>query len=204
MKQNKAKVIGLTGGIATGKSTVSNILKEKGFKIIDADKIAREIVEVGSPAYKKILDYFGESILNNDETINRVYLGQKIFNSQTLRAKVNDITHPYIIEKISKEIGLYSSEDIIFLDVPLLLETIDKFEAKGICIDKLWIVYCDEKTEIERLMIRNNLSYEEAVKRVSAQMSIEEKKELADTIIDNTKDMETLIENIEKALKEIS
>ena len=204
MKQNKPKVIGLTGGIATGKSTVSNILKKKGFKIIDADKIARDIVEVGSPAYKEVLDYFGEGVLNEDETINRVYLGQKIFNNQILRTKLNDITHPHIIEKISEEIELYSSEDIIFLDVPLLLETIDKFKEKGIYIDKIWIVYCDEKTEIERLMTRNSLSYEEAVKRVNSQMPIEKKKELADTIIDNTKDIGTLIENIEKALKEIS
>ena len=203
MKQNKAKVIGLTGGIATGKSTVSNILKNKGFKIIDADKIARDIVNVGNPAYEDIVNYFGRDILNKDKTINRESLGEKIFNDEKLRAKLNSITHPYIIEKIKSEIKLYSNEEIVVLDVPLLIEVLDSFKERDININKIWIVYCDEKTQIKRLMDRNKLGHESALKRIKSQLSIEEKLKFADTIIDNTKDVDTLVKNIDKALEEM-
>ena len=203
MKQNKAKVIRLTGGIATGKSTVSNILKNKGFKIIDADKIARDIVNVGNPAYEDIVNYFGRDILNKDKTINRESLGEKIFNDEKLRAKLNSITHPYIIEKIKSEIKLYSNEEIVVLDVPLLIEVLDSFKERDININKIWIVYCDEKTQIKRLMDRNKLGHESALKRIKSQLSIEEKLKFADTIIDNTKDVDTLVKNIDKALEEM-
>ena len=204
MKQNKTTVIGLTGGIATGKSTVSNILKEKGYKIIDADKIAKDIVDINCPAYNDIVQYFGKNILNKDKSINRAYLAEKIFADQILREKLNEITHPRIIEKIKEEIEISNKEDIIFLDIPLLLEIKDSFKEYDVYMDEIWLVYCDENTTVERLMKRNNLNYEEAMKRIKSQISIEEKRKLADTIIDNTGDTDNLMRNVEKALQKTS
>lgn len=203
MIQNKPKVIGLTGGISTGKSTVSEILKEEGFKIIDADVIAREILDIGQDAYEKVIDFFGIEVLNIDKTINRTYLGKKIFRDKKLRDKLNSITHPSIMKKIKQQIDLNSKEELIFLDIPLLIEVYDELINSGVYIDKIWLVYCDRERQITRLMKRDSISYEQAELKVNSQMDIEEKRKYADQIIDNTQDKEYLIKEIKIALKQI-
>lgn len=204
MTRNKVKVIGITGGISTGKSTVSKILTDKGLKVIDADVIARDVLKVGEDAYKEVLDFFGEDILQADKSINRSTLGEQIFKDKTLRKKLNDITHPHIMRKIKEKIDESSNQKIMFLDIPLLIEIYDDLIDHKITIDETWLVYCNKETQIKRLMKRDGINYEFAKNKIESQMDIEEKKRHVDKIICNMKDKKELIKIIEYNLKEIS
>lgn len=193
MRQNNCEIIGLTGGIATGKSTVTEFLIEKGYKVIDADKIARKVVEVNYPAYKEIVEEFGVEILNKDLTINRTKLGSIVFNSEEKRKRLNSIVHPRVFQEISNLILNYcESEKIVFLDVPLLIEELDLFKKYNIYIHEIWLVYTDKEKQIERLMQRDNFTYEEAEKRISSQLPMKIKKKCADRIINNNKNIKEL------------
>ncbi|MBU5294079.1 dephospho-CoA kinase [Anaerosalibacter bizertensis] len=193
MKQNNCKIIGLTGGIATGKSTVTNFLIEKGYKVIDADNIARKVVEVGYPAYKQIVKEFGVEILNKDLTIDRAKLGSIVFNDEGKRKKLNSIVHPRVFQEISNLILSYcENQRIVFLDVPLLIEELDLFKKYNIDIDEIWLVYTDEEKQIERLIQRDNFTYEEAEKRIRSQLPMKIKKKYADRIIDNNRNIKEL------------
>ncbi|MCK9443878.1 MAG: dephospho-CoA kinase [Tissierellaceae bacterium] len=204
MKRNKLRLIGLTGGIATGKSTVSNMLIDKGYAVIDSDKISREVVEPQKPAYNKITQEFGKSIINEDKTINRKALGKLIFNDDQARKKLNSIIHPYILNQTLKIIGdLSKSNDIIFLDIPLLFEEYQLFTEYGIEFDEIWLIYTTRNTQIKRLMDRDKISKEEALKKIAAQIDINEKKTRSSKIIDNGGDLRELKLKIEKALNEI-
>ena len=204
MKQNKCLLLGLTGGISTGKSTVSNILKNKGYKVIDADKIAKEVVEVSMPAYEEIVDYFGEDILLMDKTIDRKKLGKLIFNNINLREKLNSIVHPYVFRAIKENINYYcEKEKLVFLDIPLLFEQIELLKKHSIIFHEIWLVYTDEETQIERLMKRDTISRREAIAKIKAQMSIEEKKNRSSRIIDNSGIIEELYGQIDKLLEEL-
>lgn len=206
MKYNKeiGKIIGLTGGIATGKSTVSKILREEGYQVIDADLIARDIVKPGKPAYKELVAYYGENILNPDKTINRPVLGQLVFSNKDLVKKLNQITHPYIFQEIKKEIEeSRKKENIIFLDIPLLFEEKDKLNKHNIKLDEIWLVYVDEDLQLERLVKRNKLEKKEASERISLQIPIEEKKKMATRVIDNSKDIDFLREEIREKLSQL-
>ena len=133
MKLTNCKIIGLTGGIASGKSTVSNILREKGFKVIEADKIARKVVEEGKPAYKEITDFFGDSILNIDKSINRQALGDIVFSNKELLKQLNRITHPKIYAEIRRNIkNLCQKYETIFVDIPLLFEELENINKNNI------------------------------------------------------------------------
>lgn len=203
MTQNKTKVIGLTGGISTGKSTVSEIISEKGFKVIDADLISREILDIGQDAYKEVVNFFGIEVLNPDKTINRTYLGTKIFRDKKLRDRLNSITHPSIMKKIKQQVDLNHEEEIIFLDIPLLIEVYDELINAKIYFDEIWLVYCDRETQISRLMKRDSISHEQAELKINAQMDIENKRKLVDRIINNTKDLDYLMDQIKTALEQI-
>ncbi|KNF09476.1 dephospho-CoA kinase [Gottschalkia purinilytica] len=200
----QSKIIGITGGIATGKSTVSNMIKDKGFVVIDADQIARDIVKIGTPAYKEIVLVFREKILNSQKEIDRSRLGHIIFNDDNARNTLNKITHPHIINEIKSLIELYSkTNDVIFLDIPLLIEIRDSILENGIKIDEIWIVYADEDTQLKRLMKRDKLDYNSAVKKMKAQMHIDEKVKYADVIINNNEGIDYLYNNLLKALDRI-
>lgn len=204
MKQSSCKIIGLTGGIASGKSTVTNLLMGKGFKVIDADKIARKVVCVGEPAYMDIVDEFGERILNEDLSIDRIELGKLTFQDGNMRKRLNSIVHPRIFQAIKDEVDKYSKiEKFIFLDIPLLVEELEKIKAKGINIDEIWLVYVDEKTQLERLKKRDGFSDEEALARMRVQMSMEYKKKYADKIINNSGSLEELKEKVEILTKSL-
>lgn len=202
MIQNKVKIIGLTGGIGTGKSTVSKIIKDRGFPVIDADLIAREVVNIGETAYFEIVESFGKQILNDDGSIDRKKLGNIVFGDVNSRLNLNNIVHPQITKKIKEEILLYSSfNNIIFLDIPLLIEELENFNKSGIFFDEIWLVYADEKTQLNRVIERDNTDSESAVSRIKSQMPISEKLKYADIIIDNTGNLEKLINNVNKALE---
>lgn len=172
-------VIGITGGIACGKSTVSNFLKSLNYKIIDLDKVSREVVEVGKPAYNQIRDTFGESFFNSDKTINRRALNDLIFTYESERIKLNNIMFPILLEITKKQID-ESEDDVIFLDAPLLYEA--KFDY--LC-DYIICVYVDKNTQIDRLIKRNNVSMETAINAINSQMSLDKKCSLSNYIINN-------------------
>lgn len=182
MDKKVTVVIGITGGIASGKSTVVSILKDMNFPIIDADVIAREVVMVGEEAYEKIVEHFGPSILHEDQTINRGKLGEIVFNNEKERLALNAIVHPAVRKRMNEQKKHYleAREKAIFLDIPLL------FESKlTYIVEKILLVYVDEKTQIKRLMARDNFSKEQAMSRISSQMSLKDKKQLSDAVINN-------------------
>lgn len=190
------KVIGLTGGIATGKSTVSNILMEKGFCIVDADVASRKAVEPGSKGLEQVENAFGEKAIVNGE-MNRQYVGSIIFNDEQKRKELNNIIHPIVREimEAEKVQGLEKGQNVI-MDIPLLFE--NKLQDT---VDETWLVYTTEENQIQRLIERNNLKREEAISRIKSQLPIETKKALADEIIDNNGTKEELVKSIDKFLK---
>ena len=203
MQQNRAKIIGLTGGIATGKSTASNIIKELGYLVIDADKIARDIVEIGEPAYKEIVNNFGKDIVFQDGNLNRKKLGYIVFNNDKKRETLNRITHPHIKKAIKKSIDKNIEKNIIFVDIPLLIEGIDSYDQYGIYFDEIWLVYIDEESQINRLMKRDSIKRDEAINKIKAQMPIEEKVKYATRIIDNRGDISYLYKQLRDIIKEV-
>lgn len=193
------KVVGLTGGIASGKSTVSNILKKENIPIIDADLISRQIVEPGSSTLYEIAKVFGEHILREDGTLNREKLGSIVFSDKCKLEKLNEITHKKIREEIVGKIEeLKGKNKLIIVDAPLLLEA-----KMTDLVDEVWLVMVDEQVQTDRLMKRNHLSREEAIKRIKSQMSLEEKKEYAHIIIDNNNNISQLEKQVEYILKNL-
>jgi len=203
MNQNNRKIIGLTGGIASGKSTVSNILKSMGFNVIDADVISREVVEIGKPAYFEIVEHFGRDIIDEDGNINRKKLGSIIFNDDNEREKLNLIVHPYIFAAIKDYIEKDSESKIIFVDIPLLIEVLDDLQFHGIHFDEIWLVYVDEEIQLKRLMERDSIGKEEAIKRIEAQMPMCLKKKYATRIIDNSGEKNELEGKVKKLVEEV-
>ena len=204
MTHTKCKIIGITGGIATGKSTVSKILKDNGNLVIDADVLSRKVVEIGQPAYNDIVKIFGVDILNDDKSIDRKALGRLIFSDNRLKSQLNNVTHPYIFQEMKKEISKKCRENkIIFLDIPLLFEEYSKIMELGIDFEETWLVYVNEKAQLCRLMKRDNLDREESKKRINSQMSMDTKYKMADVIIDNNDDKLTLKSNVLSALLDL-
>jgi len=175
-------VIGITGSIATGKSTVSKMIKELGYTVVDADIVARVVVEPGEEAYQKIVEHFGEEILLANGEIDRKKLGDLVFQNKEKRLLLNSIVHPAVRNKMNeeKELAFRRGEKVVFLDIPLLYESNLTY-----MVDKVLVVYVDQTTQLERLMNRNHLTKEEALARITSQLSIEQKRERADAVIDN-------------------
>lgn len=188
--------IGLTGGIASGKSTVSQMFNEAGIVIIDADVIARKVVEVGEEAYKQIVQSFGEDILLPDKTIDRPKLGSVVFFSEEKRLLLNSIVHPAVRKQMLKEKEEHelNGEDPIIMDIPLLFES--KLTS---LVDKTLLVYVNYETQLSRLMSRNRLNKEDAEARIKSQMPLNEKVTLADAVVDNN----GTIEDTRKQLQEV-
>ncbi|MBT2735864.1 dephospho-CoA kinase [Bacillus sp. ISL-7] len=175
-------VIGLTGGIASGKSTVSNFFKEMDITVVDADIESRLAVMQGESAYFKIIEEFGRDILLEDGEIDRQKLGAIIFHHAEKRQILNEIVHPEVRKRMRDQVdqAIKNSEEVVVLDIPLL------FESKlTYMVDKTLLVYVDDETQLKRLIKRNNLSVEDAEARVRSQMPLSEKIKLADAVIDN-------------------
>jgi len=179
---------GLTGGIATGKSTVSDIFRQAGAFIIDADDIAHRSIRKGMPAWQKIVSHFGPAILQSDDEINRPLLGSIIFKEEEKKQVLNRIVHPQVRREIARQLAPIEKNHpraVIILDIPLLIEV-----GWHRDVQEVILVYTPEEMQITRLMSRDNLSYEDALARIRAQMPIEEKKRHASVIIDNSGDLE--------------
>lgn len=193
------QIIGITGGIASGKSTVSLYLQELGFTIVDADLASRAVVEPGEEAYHQVVKAFGEDILLTDGNIDRVKLGSIIFNDQEKRLLLNGIVHPAVRNwmRVKTEAALSSGEETVFMDIPLLFESKLKF-----MVDKTLLIYVDEQVQLKRLMNRNGLSETEALARINSQMPLADKKALADAVIDNNGDINETKRQVKTILSE--
>ncbi|MGI6575231.1 MAG: dephospho-CoA kinase [bacterium] len=192
------KIIGLTGGIATGKTTVGNMLRELGIPVIDADLIAREIVQPGKPAYEEIIAVFGHGVVQPDGNLDRKRLGAIVFANATLLSRLNKITHPRIAQEIKKRLAHHEEEGtpLVVVDIPLLLEGKSHIE-----VDEVWLVSCDSASQLQRLQTRDQISAEEAQMRIKAQMPLTEKAKYAHRIIDNSGDINNTRRQVEEFLQ---
>jgi dephospho-CoA kinase len=180
------KVFGLTGGIATGTSTVGKMFRELGAIVIDADQIAREVVAPGSETLKKIAGLFGPKVVAKDGTLDRKKLADIIFKDEASRRRLNALIHPLVRARLLQEIERLRDEQpdaIVIVDVPLLLDTTgpDAYELDGVIV-----VSTDRATQLSRLRSRDRLSQEDAERRLAAQRPVAEKAEDADWVIDNS------------------
>lgn len=192
------KLIGLTGGIASGKTTVSDYIKEQGYPVLDADVYARRVTKKGHRGYHQIIGTFGEVILNGDGEINRQKLGEIIFNDDDKRTELNNIVHPEIRRMMNADEAEYLKESHVFLDIPLLFENgLDKK------CDITVTVYIDRKTQLARLMERNDLSEQDASSRINSQMPLSEKRNLATNVFDNSGSIDELYGQIDGFLKRL-
>ncbi|WP_432724566.1 dephospho-CoA kinase [Staphylococcus equorum] len=192
------KVIGLTGGIASGKSSVSELLTVHGFKVVDADVASRQAVEKGTKGLEQVKEAFGEEAIDEDGNMNRSYVGDVIFNHPEKRLELNEIIHPIVRDIMEEEKEAYLEQGYnVIMDIPLLFEN-DLQDT----VDEVWLVYTSESIQIDRLMERNNLSMEDAKARVYSQISIDKKRRMADREIDNRDTKLDLKQNLERLLVE--
>jgi len=195
-----AKIIGLTGGIATGKSTVSNMFLEINIPVIDTDKIAKQLFVKGSETYEAVREAFGDEILTPSEEINRNILAKIIFSDEEKREMLNNIVHPKVKEHVFAEIKRLElqGESFIVVDVPLLFEShFDTF------MDYTVLVYAKRENQIARLISRDNIDETYALKKIKAQMPLSEKKKRADFVIDNSKSVLDTKRSFERCFKKI-
>ncbi|MGB2782816.1 MAG: dephospho-CoA kinase [Atribacterota bacterium] len=195
-------IVGLTGGIVGGKSTVASMFRDLGAKIINADKLGHSVILPYKPAWKKIVKLFGKDVLQNDLTIDREKLGKMVFVNQIFLKKLNEITHPEITRLIKKEINLaknkiHNQEKVLIIDAALIYEAkIDGF------MDKIIVVYIDKDEQISRLIKRNNLPKNEALQRIRSQIPMKEKAKIADYVIDNSNSLDKTKKQVEKIWQE--
>jgi dephospho-CoA kinase len=176
--------VGLTGSIAVGKSFVASVLAELGCHVLDADQTAREVVSVGTPGLRALVEAFGVEVLREDGTLDRAGLGALVFADESQRQRLNSILHPFIIAAQDQELRRWEAEDprgIGVIDAALMIES-----GGYRRFDKLIVVHCSPAIQLERLMARNGLTREEAASRIAAQMPQEEKKRYADYLIDTS------------------
>lgn len=192
MNEHKKIIIGVTGGFGTGKSTVAKYFKRFGAKVIDADKIARNLLNPGTDVYRKAIDIFGGGILKNNKSIDRVKLAGIVFNDNNLLKRLNKLVHPQVKKIIKQEIARASEKKVV-LDVPLLFEA--KLEN---LVDQIIVVKVSKAKQIERLCNKVSLRKEEILKRINAQMPLSDKVRLADFVIDNNSTIENTNKQIER------
>lgn len=192
-------VIGLTGGIACGKSTISAYLREKGIPVIDGDIVARQIVEPGSDCLAQIVAIFGEAHLHEDGTLNRPSLGKTVFSDPNQLQALNTIMKPFLLDAFQRQIAALQRFAIVVLDAALLLEDEDFFHLA----DEIWLVTTTVYQQKERLMNRNSYTAEEAQQRIDAQMCDADRRKLADVVIDNQGTIADTIAQVERYLPDL-
>lgn len=191
------KAIGITGGIATGKSTVTQILQHQGFTIINADQIARAVVLPQTEGWKKIVNYFGKQILQADSQLNRSYLGQLVFNNRNYLDQLNQILQPIIRKHLSDLIKKVSDNGVpVFFEIPLLFE-----QHYQQLLDQTILVYATHALQLKRLQTRDHLTIAASQKRIDSQISLSKKSRWADFIIDNNGDLQYLRKQIYQILE---
>ena len=198
--KNKQRRIGLTGGIASGKTTITNYIKKhKKIPILDADNLSRELIKPNTYGYKKILEYFGDQIIDNkknsERAINRKLLRNIIFKHSESKEWIEKLLHPLIKEKMIEECSKYKNNQTIVLVIPLLFEA--KFE--DICTE-IWLVKCPKELQKNRLITRDKISEKEAYESINLQLSFEEKRKYSDIILDNSDDQNKWIQTIRELL----
>lgn len=193
------RVIGLTGGIACGKSLISSFLLMQGIPVVDADKVARLVVTPGSPGLALVREVFGEEILLPDGQLDRKKLGDIVFQDAAKRQQLNHIMAPLIFEEIRRQLNGLQQFPVVVVDAPLLFEQPDYLAL----MDEIWLVVADEVQQVIRLQHRNGYSEEEALLRIHAQMPVHEKLARADVIIYNNGSKEETLEQVKQALHRI-
>jgi len=193
------RIIGLTGGIASGKTSVATMLERLGAPVVDADLLAREVVEPGQPALAAIRDAFGPGVVNPDGTLNRAALGEVVFTDPVARRTLEGITHPAIRALADAKLATLreAGAQVVFYVAPLLIEV-----GLAARMDQVWVVYLDRERQLERLMARDGLGREAAQQRIDSQMPMEEKRRLADLVIDNSGSREELTRQVERIWRE--
>lgn len=190
--------IGLTGGIATGKSTVGRILRQKGIIVISSDELAHQAMLPGSATYQLIVAEFSPKILTTDGEINRRLLGEIVFKDEAARKKLEQIVHPFVINGIRKSLELYSKQGvrIVVVEIPLLFEVglTDLF-------DQIWVVSSTFESQLQRIHERDGLTEEEAKKRIAAQLPLKEKEKRADVVIKNDSNLDSLEKQVVALLR---
>ena len=194
-----ARIIGLTGGIASGKSTVTSYLKEKGYPVIDADQVVRELQVPGGALYRVLVDHFGKEILTKEGELDRVALGQRIFSAPSERDWSNRVQGRLIREALAEVRDRQATQsDLFFMDIPLLIE--QHYEE---WFESVWLVAVSKETQLKRLMERNHLSELQAQERIAAQMPLDEKRAHADLVLDNNGDLTALNAQLDAALQQL-
>ena len=190
--------IGLTGGIASGKSTVSTYLREKGIAVFDCDASAKDAVAKGSVCLKAIVNAFGPQVLNPDGTMNRKAVSELAFGHPDKLDRLNSIVHSWVSQKCREFLSQKSSEKVVVLDMPLLIEC-EWYKN----VDQVWLVKISPEEQIKRAMLRSKMTAEEVEKRIAAQMSLKDKEAYADVILDNSGSRENLKNQVDTALLDI-
>lgn len=191
------KIIGITGGIASGKSTVVAEIRKQGYQVIDADQVVHELQEKGGKLYQTLVEWLGNDILQGDGELDRQKLGKAIFGNKEMMEKSSRLQNEIIRQELANRRNqLAQTEEVFFMDIPLLIE-LDYMDW----FDEVWLVYVDEKTQLDRLVMRNHYTRSEAQKRIASQMSTEAKKVYADKILDNRGNVQELKEQIGRLLK---
>ena len=194
-----ARIIGLTGGIASGKSTVTSYLREKGYSVIDADRVVHDLQAPGGALYRVLVEHFGREILNESGELDRAVLGQRIFSNPRERDWSNRVQGQLIREALAVARDRQAAQsDLFFMDIPLLIEQgyEDWFEA-------VWLVAVSKETQLKRLIERNHLSEVEAQERIVSQMTLEAKRSHADLVLDNNGDLAALYAQLNAALEQL-
>ena len=191
-----AKIIGITGGIASGKSTVTNDLRQKGYQVIDADQVVHELQAKGGKLYQALVSWLGSAILNEAGELDRPKLSQLIFSSQENLAKSSRLQNDIIRQELAnRRDQLAKIEETFFMDIPLLFE-----QDYADWFDEVWLVDVSKGTQLERLMARNNLSQEEAQQRIAAQLSLADKRQRAEIVIDNNGALSNTLKQLQALL----
>lgn len=190
--------VGLTGGIATGKSTVAKVLRQKGIAVISSDELAHQAIEPGGPAYEQVIAGFGSAVLTPDGKINRRLLGEIVFQDQAARKRLEGIVHPVVIKGIRQELERYSKDgaQIVVVEVPLLFEV-----GLEDLFDYVWVVSASHEHQLQRILERDRLTEVEARERIAAQMSLEEKEKRADAVIKNDNGLDSLEKQVSTLLR---
>jgi len=194
-------LVGLTGGIASGKSTVIQYLRYQGFPVIDADKLGHKVLEQGNSGYKKVVEKFGNKILNKDKTVNRLILGGIVFADPSQLKALNEISHPIIAEMVLKEFESITSENskgIVFLEAALLIEA----KWYNMC-HQIWVISLEAREAIRRLQKRDGLSESDARSRLESQITAKERLEYADIVLQNDGSRKNLLSQTQIALEDL-
>ena len=194
-----ALIIGLTGSIGTGKSTIANKFRDLDIPVVDADLIAREVVEPGKDAYQDIVATFGKEILQNDKTLDRKALGNIVFNNEEKRKQLNAIIHPAIRKEMvrQRDEWVRNGKECVVLDIPLLYES-----RLTHYVDKVIVVYVDPEIQLQRIMDRDQSTEEEAKSRINSQIPVSEKAKKADAVIDNNRSKEESYRQLKAILED--